>query len=199
MGGRGKNALAEYERIVATIPQSKRTRPYIDLQGKAWQKLTVYILRRDEHTCRKCHQRHEHLCVHHLDGDKTNNHVVNLVTLCLRCHSKLLVIDWELVTWMQQMVAENLRGKPASTKPRRERYKASERCHLCLDWLPKGTMQAHLIEVHHADASTFRPVRKKGQQGTGHWVCPACGQVLRGIGLLQCHIRGAHLHRISRQ
>jgi|APSaa5957512576_1039674.scaffolds.fasta_scaffold90677_2 hypothetical protein len=49
------------------------------------------VRERDEHQCRKCGaiEDNAQLCVHHVDMDKHNNIIENLVTLCFSCHSKI--------------------------------------------------------------------------------------------------------------
>lgn len=55
------------------------------------------IRKRDKYCCRICGMtQKEHkmrykrqLCVHHIDSDKTNNNMNNLVTLCDSCHSRI--------------------------------------------------------------------------------------------------------------
>ncbi len=48
------------------------------------------IKTRDNHKCQnpKCDDPHELLDVHHIDYDKKNNNLSNLITLCKRCHGK---------------------------------------------------------------------------------------------------------------
>lgn len=49
------------------------------------------IRRRDKFTCQICFnaKRNKRLDVHHIDFDKQNNSKINLVTLCISCHSKI--------------------------------------------------------------------------------------------------------------
>ena len=44
------------------------------------------ILRKYNYTCVNCGVKNEQLWVHHIDGDRTNNSVDNLISLCMRCH-----------------------------------------------------------------------------------------------------------------
>jgi hypothetical protein len=55
-----------------------------------WQRaiLREPILERDGHQCTLCAST-ENLCVHHIDGDVTNNDPANLQTVCATCHWKL--------------------------------------------------------------------------------------------------------------
>ena len=44
------------------------------------------LIKRDY--CRQCNST-EHLCIHHIDGNRYNNVLENLTILCKRCHQKL--------------------------------------------------------------------------------------------------------------
>jgi len=46
------------------------------------------IIKRDNYICQIC-RRNDKLSVHHIDKNKLNNNINNLVTLCFSCHSKL--------------------------------------------------------------------------------------------------------------
>lgn len=54
--------------------------------------LKRFIRERDQFTCQLCGITEElvgqKLDVHHIDYDKTNNEVINLISLCKSCHSK---------------------------------------------------------------------------------------------------------------
>lgn len=58
-----------------------------------WQSLSRRIKNRDNWTCQLCGEPKPRqrclLHVHHIDGDKTNNHPCNLITLCPSCHHPL--------------------------------------------------------------------------------------------------------------
>lgn len=57
--------------------------------GPEWTaKLREAILRRDDYRCQRC-RRNEMLQVHHVDGDRTHNDPLNLLTLCAACHLAL--------------------------------------------------------------------------------------------------------------
>jgi len=43
------------------------------------------VLERDNFKCQNCYKMVS-LCVHHKDGNKKNNDIENLITLCKRCH-----------------------------------------------------------------------------------------------------------------
>jgi hypothetical protein len=56
------------------------------------QKLKIKISKRDDYQCQICHKKRDlfiPLDVHHIDEDKKNNELENLITLCHICHSKL--------------------------------------------------------------------------------------------------------------
>lgn len=54
------------------------------------------VLKRDKYRCQKCGiTNKEHIkiynrdiTIHHIDGNKKNNSLDNLITLCLSCHGK---------------------------------------------------------------------------------------------------------------
>lgn len=50
--------------------------------------LKNYVKRRDGNRCILCSCTDD-LCVHHIDYDKKNSHLNNLITLCKRCNSKV--------------------------------------------------------------------------------------------------------------
>jgi len=57
-------------------------------------KLKEQIRKRDNYICQECgiHQDElvERLSVHHIDFNKNNNNILNLITLCRKCHSKTI-------------------------------------------------------------------------------------------------------------
>jgi len=46
------------------------------------------VLERDNYICVKCESK-KRICIHHIDWDKNNNEVNNMVILCNSCHKKL--------------------------------------------------------------------------------------------------------------
>lgn len=65
--------------------------------GKDWNtKLKESIRKRDNYQCRNCNITEEEqlivigyvLHVHHIDYDKQNNNINNLITLCFWCHCR---------------------------------------------------------------------------------------------------------------
>ena len=47
--------------------------------------LYFQVLQRDNYQCQNCHSK-SYLRIHHLNGDKEDNRMENLLTLCQRCH-----------------------------------------------------------------------------------------------------------------
>ena len=63
-----------------------RDEPLLD---KAWPKLRLKVLDRDEHRCRWCgHKAMKYMSVHHLKSGK-DHRLSNLATCCVACHSIL--------------------------------------------------------------------------------------------------------------
>ena len=54
--------------------------------SRAWAVLRRQVLERDDYTCRSCGRMGARWEVHHLDGDRRNNDLANLATLCRGCH-----------------------------------------------------------------------------------------------------------------
>ncbi len=54
------------------------------------KELKQFILERDNYTCQcpNCKNNFNYLIIHHIDYDKKNNNLENLITLCNRCHSE---------------------------------------------------------------------------------------------------------------
>jgi len=58
--------------------------------GPDWTpELRNAVLARDDHRCRTCGRGECMLQVHHVDMDRTNNDLMNLLTLCAGCHLAL--------------------------------------------------------------------------------------------------------------
>lgn len=53
---------------------------------KAFRKIKPEILERDGHKCQMCEST-DHLCVHHINYEKSNCDKSNLITLCQKCHN----------------------------------------------------------------------------------------------------------------
>ena len=59
------------------------------------------VLERDNWQCQKCFltaEQHlllfsKNISVHHIDGNKQNNSLDNLITLCVRCHRQLHILQ----------------------------------------------------------------------------------------------------------
>lgn len=53
----------------------------------------LYVKNRDDFTCKACgvdlHNHRKSCIVHHIDGDKTNQNLDNLITVCKKCHAKI--------------------------------------------------------------------------------------------------------------
>lgn len=63
----------------------------LKLYSVDWTKtLRISIRERDHYTCQLCGERQGDLAhsVHHIDYDKKNCNPDNLITLCLKCHTK---------------------------------------------------------------------------------------------------------------
>lgn len=77
-----RRAMAEFKRKKA-IEKEKRLARIPD-----WQQIRKCALDRDAYVCRICgaDATEERLDVHHVDWDRTNNKMRNLVTLCSPCH-----------------------------------------------------------------------------------------------------------------
>lgn len=66
--------------------------------GVGWtRRLKNDVKKRDGYKCVKCGMVVDGLHVHHIDGDKFNNDMDNLITLCPSCHGKEQWQDCELV------------------------------------------------------------------------------------------------------
>ena len=73
----------------ARIAQNAKARaiPGTGSYGPEWtQELRDAVISRDDHRCRRCGRGDCMLQVHHVDMDRTNNDLTNLLTLCAACH-----------------------------------------------------------------------------------------------------------------
>jgi len=52
-------------------------------------RIETEILFRADHTCSICTTRYKDVQIHHIDGNPSNNDLVNLVVVCLDCHSRV--------------------------------------------------------------------------------------------------------------
>jgi len=66
--------LGTQKRKIKNVPQSIRTKLLIRSEGK----------------CERCHKSLKGLTphIHHIDGERKNNKISNLIVLCPNCHSK---------------------------------------------------------------------------------------------------------------
>jgi 5-methylcytosine-specific restriction endonuclease McrA len=84
----------ENRKRLAIMSKEYRNRPKIKLRirhnmlVKKYGEMAFVVLKRDNDTCQKCGTR-EHIHIHHIDGDKTNSTLENLIILCNSCHIKL--------------------------------------------------------------------------------------------------------------
>ncbi len=54
------------------------------------------VLERDEFKCQRCG--YAFLEVHHIDGNRENNDLNNLITLCRKCHFEIHAIEYLVPT-----------------------------------------------------------------------------------------------------
>lgn len=94
---RGKQHLEEHNRKVSEALKGK----YIGEKSSRWRGGTSFepydrnfnihtkraVLERDNYVCQQCGAI-ENLAVHHIDRDKQNSELSNLVTLCRSCHGR---------------------------------------------------------------------------------------------------------------
>lgn len=69
----------------------KKNPQYIDGKGhlpynKNFPQIRIKILKRDSNTCQVCHKKGNQ--VHHIDYNQKNDDAHNLITLCIKCHTK---------------------------------------------------------------------------------------------------------------
>lgn len=57
--------------------------------NKEFRKIRKQIIDRDKNKCRICGARVSRMEVHHIDANKENNSLDNLITLCLSCHHRI--------------------------------------------------------------------------------------------------------------
>lgn len=64
-----------------------RTLHGTDRGGRPWRQLRRQIIQRDNGRCVHCGADYP-LEVHHIDGNRHNNHPLNLQTVCRACHPR---------------------------------------------------------------------------------------------------------------
>lgn len=93
---RGKMLSAEHRANIGMGVSGSRNRFWKD--GRSYDKddygglftetLKTSVRRRDNNVCQECNCSSDHdLHVHHIDDNKLNNDIHNLISLCQRCHS----------------------------------------------------------------------------------------------------------------
>ncbi len=83
----GGRMHAEHTRAHLSQNAKARSIPGNGSYGPDWTpELRESVLVRDGRRCRRCGRRGPKLQVHHVDMDRTNNDLTNLLTLCAACH-----------------------------------------------------------------------------------------------------------------
>lgn len=98
-GKKMPNSMREKMRVVASNRVGEKSAnwhgglsflPYLPVFNS---KLKLEIRTRDGFVCQLCgikeSDHHEKLAIHHIDYDKTNNNLTNLITTCRACNSKV--------------------------------------------------------------------------------------------------------------
>lgn len=96
--GKGKHLSESHRRKIGEARSGKYggEKSYNWQGGKSFEpyglefnrRLKRQILERDGHECQLCGAI-EDLCIHHLDRNKRDNELTNLITLCRLCHSRI--------------------------------------------------------------------------------------------------------------
>ena len=85
---RGRFCSNECESIARRLPEAVRS----EYNHEFTDALKERVRDRDDRTCQLCHTHESNLPrrldAHHIDYDKTNNDLLNLIALCNSCHSK---------------------------------------------------------------------------------------------------------------
>jgi hypothetical protein len=76
-------------------PQWRGGRTEIRYPAEFNEQLKARVKERDKYQCQFC-GKVDSLIVHHLDSNKFNNEINNLITLCIPCHGRLNKLDCEL-------------------------------------------------------------------------------------------------------
>jgi glycerol-3-phosphate cytidylyltransferase len=66
------------------------------------KKIKTFILEKDNYKCQLCGQKGNH--IHHIDYNKDNCSLNNLITLCRKCHPKT---NWNRETWIALFTSGN--------------------------------------------------------------------------------------------
>lgn len=107
------------------FPKGEKNPSYIDGKSKEPygiefnNELKEWIRKRDNHRCQECFRHQDELfrntkagirpcklCVHHIDYDKKNNRKNNLISLCLKCHSKVHYRKKEWKSYFQLRIVQ---------------------------------------------------------------------------------------------
>ena len=68
------------------LGHKKRGPDKLPPRGLEWDKLRHRVYTRDDHTCQDCGAKPKVVFAHHIDFDRDNNKLSNLITLCRGCH-----------------------------------------------------------------------------------------------------------------
>jgi len=106
--------MAELPKIICTAIKyslNKTSQPY---NNHSWKKLRRRVYQRDQFICQECLVR----CVgavriscHHIDFDKNNNEISNLITLCCSCHGKTTQKPDEWIEYYQDKMMLNTKTR----------------------------------------------------------------------------------------
>lgn len=77
-----------FNKIGNKNPNWKKGISFLPYSSEFNKSLKEEIKKRDNYTCQHCGIKYS-LSIHHIDYDKNNNHQDNLITLCVKCNSKV--------------------------------------------------------------------------------------------------------------
>ncbi len=83
-----------YEKLLQNIPKGEKHPNWnngssFEPYSKKFNKLLkIKIKTIDNFSCRICNKNTQKLAIHHIDYDKKNSEDINLISLCISCHSK---------------------------------------------------------------------------------------------------------------